>query len=368
MKKFSNAVDLQNLALDLVSALRSVPEIRTLPSTNSRKSLLSDILRLNSAISSEDYDIYKLIPLLRAVVNKEPDDIVWNKIHAALIETTPPPRPLPSLNQTPKPHTTSSFANSSEQRKHVDAVLKEELGSIYIGVRGFYKAYFGGIEGLEEMVTAVFRKCHGNNPLFTEYGWLGWPKSAKEREVLDWLAPLVRRLHNLAVDEGFNLTPERTILTQPNRPLEGSMADRKLDTGIVCNSDVTNQTKYEWSQILVLGELKSSNPKEDTASKTWRDLGRYAREVLTIQDTRRFALGFTLCGSNMQLWEFDRVGAIASSPFDINRYGQQFVSAMLGFLLMNDEQLGYDPSIMSTSDGKHYIFTGRHFDWESYSE
>jgi hypothetical protein len=85
-----------------------------------------------------------------------------------------------------------------------------------------------------------------------------------------------------------------------------------------------------------------SNPKEDSASKTWRDLGRYAKGILTTQDTRRFALGFTLCGLIMRLWEFDRVGAIASSPFNINEDGRQFVSAMLGFLLMNDAQLGYD--------------------------
>ncbi|KAE8410779.1 hypothetical protein BDV36DRAFT_109682 [Aspergillus pseudocaelatus] len=115
-----------------------------------------------------------------------------------------------------------------------------------------------------------------------------------------------------------------------------------------------DSSRYHWSHVLVLGELKS-NPSADTASRTWRDLGRYAREVLTIQDTRRFTLGFTLCGPNMRLWEFDRVGAMSSSFFDINKDGLQFVSAMLGFLTMNDEQLGYDSSIISTSDGKSYI-------------
>jgi hypothetical protein len=105
---------------------------------------------------------------------------------------------------------------------------------------------------------------------------------------------------------------------------------------------------------LVLGELKS-NPGADTASTTWRDLGRYAREVLTAQDTRRFALGFTLCGSVLRLWGFDRTGAIASSPFDINKDGLRFVSTMLGFLRMNNEQLGYDPTILSSTDGKRFI-------------
>jgi hypothetical protein len=49
--------------------------------------------------------------------------------------------------------------NSSEQRKHIDAILKEELGSTYIGVQGFYKAYFGSIDGLEPSGSTLFQRC-----------------------------------------------------------------------------------------------------------------------------------------------------------------------------------------------------------------
>ncbi|KAK3369809.1 hypothetical protein B0T24DRAFT_488694, partial [Lasiosphaeria ovina] len=88
-----------------------------------------------------------------------------------------------------------------------------------------------------------------------------------------------------------------------------------------------------WSQILVPGELKS-NPSADIAPKAWLDLGTYAREVLATQDSRRFVLGFTICGSLMRLWEFDRLGAIASDQFDINEDGLRLVSTILGFLWM----------------------------------
>lgn len=56
----------------------------------------------------------------------------------------------------------------------------------------------------------------------------------------------------------------------------------------------------------------------------------------------------------MRMWEFDRVGAIASPPFDINKDGLQFVSVVLGYLWMNEGQLGFDPSIKE-SDGQKYI-------------
>jgi hypothetical protein len=56
----------------------------------------------------------------------------------------------------------------------------------------------------------------------------------------------------------------------------------------------------------------------------------------------------------MRLWEFDRLGGIASSPFDINKEGLQFVSTVLGYLWMNEEQLRFDPTIFEL-DGKRYM-------------
>ncbi|KAF2258838.1 hypothetical protein CC78DRAFT_556335 [Lojkania enalia] len=56
----------------------------------------------------------------------------------------------------------------------------------------------------------------------------------------------------------------------------------------------------------------------------------------------------------MRLWEFDRLGGIASTRFDVNEDGLQFVSAVLGFLSLNEEQLGFDPTIITAGD-KRYI-------------
>ncbi|KAK7426551.1 hypothetical protein QQZ08_007010 [Neonectria magnoliae] len=126
------------------------------------------------------------------------------------------------------------------------------------------------------------------------------------------------------------------------------------------NSDITydpdsEDSRYRWSHILVAGELKS-NPKADKASIAWIDLATYAREVLAAKDTRRFVLGFTLCGSLMRVWEFDRLGGIASEQFDINKKdgALQFVTTILGFLWMNEDGLGFDPTII-TSDSERYI-------------
>ena len=56
----------------------------------------------------------------------------------------------------------------------------------------------------------------------------------------------------------------------------------------------------------------------------------------------------------MLLWLFDRLGGIASTLFDINQNGLQFISTVLGFLWMNNEQLGFDPTF-KTFNSERYI-------------
>ena len=238
----------------------------------------------------------------------------------------------------------------------MDDVLKVELGSdLYVGVPRFYEAFFGEVGGLETAAAAVFMKCQkGANPLYSEeLGWHEWPQGAKEKDVLKWFAKLIQFFLDAAEEVASVPNTQRRPLAQPDQPLQGSTADRKLDVGFVNDPKANQNSRFHWSKFLVPGELKS-NPDVDRHSKTWLDLGRYAREVLAAQDTRRFVLGFTLCGSIMRLWEFDRLGGIASSPFDINKDGLQLVCATLGYLWMSEEQLGFDPTIVET-EGKRYI-------------
>ncbi|PSN58875.1 hypothetical protein BS50DRAFT_663036 [Corynespora cassiicola Philippines] len=141
----------------------------------------------------------------------------------------------------------------------------------------------------------------------------------------------------------------------PNKPIPGSISKRKLDIGLAYSLtdelEESNKDVYDWPRILVPGELKS-NAREDSHSTTWFDLVRYAREMLSAQDTRRFVLGFTLCGPIMRIWEFHRLGVVGSTPFDINKDAHMFVSTMLGWLWISEEELGFDPTIIEDR-GKH---------------
>ncbi|CRK11302.1 hypothetical protein BN1708_010108, partial [Verticillium longisporum] len=188
---------------------------------------------------------------------------------------------------------TSSFANSSKHRKYVDDILKEELGPLYIGLPNFHDTYFGDVTDFETASKAFFEQCRqGSEPDF-EAGWAGWPKDANQDDVLNWFA-------------GFNEKPR--LLAKPNKPIDGSIGTRKMDIRFL-------------------------------------DLGRYAREVLAAQDSRRFVLGFTICGSFIR--------------FDINTDRLQFMYTILGFLWISEEELGFDPTII-TENTERFIEINRH--------
>jgi hypothetical protein len=161
-----------------------------------RSTLRSDLLTIISAVTSADFNFDRIKPLLQSALADKLDDVlIWNQVYNAVTESTPPPRPVvSSLQQTPWVRNTSSFANSSERRKYVDDVLKEELGSMYVGLRNFHDTYFGEVADLEAASDAFFRECQeGNDPLFDD-GWRGWPEDAKQEDVLSWFADLSEKL------------------------------------------------------------------------------------------------------------------------------------------------------------------------------
>ncbi|EQL30288.1 hypothetical protein BDFG_07209 [Blastomyces dermatitidis ATCC 26199] len=347
----------QEAISDLLGALMTQKSAFNLSSRLGNRDLASDISNLFRHARQDDfsYELYRALSQL--VIQKAPDMDIWTAVINLIItvlRSTPPPS-APFDRKTPITYNMSSLVNSSEYRKDIDNVLKEDIGPMFIDIPGFYEAFFGEVTDLENIAETVLKNCtQGDTPQYHKKdGWKEWPEDAKEQDVLKWLSQMIT-LFTGYVEELFpTFNIQRRLLVQPHQPLLGSTAKRKLDIGIVDGPATDKAVEYHWRQILVPGELKN-NRGYDKPSLAGLDLGRYAREVLLCQETRCFVLGFTLCGSLMRLWEFDRLGAIASAHFDINKEGQRFVATVLGFLWMNKEQLGYDPTIID-AEGIKYI-------------
>ncbi|EJT69154.1 hypothetical protein GGTG_13263 [Gaeumannomyces tritici R3-111a-1] len=112
----------QTIVIALLSALQILPASRLLRSGGTGKNVLADIARLNLVVASDDFDLDRIKPLLRAALAGDPNDaLIWDQVYRAVAESTPPPRLVPSsFQQTPWLHNTGSFANSSEYRQDVD--------------------------------------------------------------------------------------------------------------------------------------------------------------------------------------------------------------------------------------------------------
>jgi len=89
----------------------------------------------------------------------------------------------------------------------VDDVLKEELGPLYVGIPGLYKAFFREVKGLKAVSAAVFKKCkEGDNLLYTKKGgWRNWPKGIKESKVLEWFNKLIKSFLDFIKEYRFAL-------------------------------------------------------------------------------------------------------------------------------------------------------------------
>ena len=109
--------------------------------------------------------------------------------------------------------------DSTEKRKYTDAVLKQELGSIYIDVPDFFKAFFGEVGELEEAAAAILERCKQENYLLSDdiITWRDWLETMQEKEVLRWFARTFDLLRKLASKHVSFINSRRILLTQHNR-------------------------------------------------------------------------------------------------------------------------------------------------------
>ena len=84
--------DLQNLTLDLLGVLQDLRASCLLPSSGRGKNLRCDLLRLDSAVESDDFDLDHTKPLLNAALANDLDDaLIWDQVYLIIIESIPPP-------------------------------------------------------------------------------------------------------------------------------------------------------------------------------------------------------------------------------------------------------------------------------------
>lgn len=335
--------------------MQSIPAANFLYSPSGYESLKKDISDLQNRLASNEINVELFANLLQAVVDIKDDRTIWNETYDIIAQTNFTSRPttpvqsrLSGSKQTPWSYKAGESLAASESRSQMDPALTSEIIScLRLDILDFLPTVFGDNLQLKEKADCVFEKCQkGDAPLYVHgKGWIKWPENANESLVLKWLQDVINNFLEWTKNSFAASSGTRKIYKGPNISLNGSVGRRKLDIGIMSpsNEKAEGDALDAWSDILVIGELKS-NPAEANRTSTVVDLATYAREVFRAQ-ARRYILGFSLCGFIMTLWQFDRSGISGALPFDINKNGSQFVYVMLGFLRMDNLQLGFDITI-----------------------
>lgn len=295
------------------------------------RDLASHLLMLRKNVLGGDFNYEHYRSLARLVIRGASDVDIWSAVVNLIITVsglTPPTNIPVSYDGTPITHSSSSQQGSEQTTQLVEARIFEEIKDCtYREVGGFFSKYFEGKEWSErskEVYNAVkARHVDGR--------WTDFPKLPAEKAVFEWLSRF---------QEEFLSDARGTYYTSTSSSdLTGAEPLRQLDFFIKPSCGDSSRAKHDWKDVQVIGELRVSN--NDWKRKLLQ-LGRYMRDVFSIQPTRRFVHGFTLLGTTMELWVFDRSGPYSSGPFDIHEEPEQFIRAIAGYAMMSDEELGLD--------------------------
>jgi hypothetical protein len=163
-------------------------------------------------------------------------------------------------------------------------------------------------------------------------------KDTSEESVLDWITPLLKHISDDLHKQLSKFKHSRNWRSLRNNPIKGIDAQHQLDGAIM------SKDRYDIRDVLVPVEHKKNT---SDAAEAARCLAKYVYEVFNAQPTRSYVVGVTLCGTSMQLWKFDRSGAIGSEPLDIKENEEnfnEFLSLIILFLTSNEQVLGFDPT------------------------
>ncbi|KAI0967699.1 FunK1 protein kinase [Xylaria arbuscula] len=125
---------------------------------------------------------------------------------------------------------------------------------------------------------------------------------------------------------------------------------------LTMSSSPASNVQTRWDHVQVIGQFYHR------ASVCYQDgllrLCRSAHQVFASQPTRLFLHGFYIRSSLIEFWVFDRSGLYCSNLFDIQKDFIQFLSIVLSYQRMTDQDLGRI-NIIETDKSGSYIVLNR---------
>lgn len=135
------------------------------------------------------------------------------------------------------------------------------------------------------------------------------------------------------------------------------------EDGKSCAPDCQNELNYctvrpiPWNRVRIVGELKKnaskSGPEHRADYKMVLTIAQRVREIFGTQPGRRYVHAFSLCGSLLRCFIFDRSGVVASEDFDIHSNPELTVRIFYAYLYGSPEWTGFDPTIQVADNNEN---------------
>lgn len=331
----------RRLVSRLILVMMSHDAAYTLQSTTGSGNVLLDLNKIVSRIQTLPFHFDYYRPLTNLVIGKASDVKIWAAVYKlihSLSHVTPPTSILPTFDSTPFTSSSASFQRSEQTRKDLEPALFHEIrGCTYRNVTGFFDKYFGGRSWIDTS-NAILKSAMDEG--YEAGRWTEFPDPPNQDAVWDWLSHFQNK---------FLPNSRSTLYTVENTGgLTGGEAKRQLDL-LVTRPRLRPDPKPDWQDVLVVGELEQS---KHPFKSLLLQLVTYIRDVFSAQPTRRFVHSFFIHGTIMELWVFDRSGPYSSGEFDIHEKPENFIRAITGYALMDDDELGLDTFIEQNDVGQ----------------
>lgn len=265
---------------------------------------------------------------------------IWNATIALIRDSlllTQPSSPDSEVDDTPFRITSATPSPSDESRKAIETLLRDEVGAYtFQQVEGFYAKYFEGKhwDDYAKEIWEAARHWHNGGR------WMDITHPPTQTKVEMWC---LRFQDCFLANRG---EVRGAYSTDPPEDMYGNKLKLQPDLSFPASYKEPS-TNHNWKQVAVVGELKQSGYDPPGC---FYQICRYVRGVFAHQPTRRYVHAFSVTGSRMQTWVFDRSGAYSDEDFDIHEYPGKCVQIICGYVLMSDEELGFDTFTDATND------------------
>lgn len=235
----------------------------------------------------------------------------------------------PAVNHPAAP----AFATDDQE------ILDNIDGRMHGPMSGFIKKYFGNFQYVRQDALLEIQAAGRVS------GRCAVPSAAPSPDnFLQWFSNYVSR----ELDGARGLWH----ISSGNVPPEHESADDGACLLLTMPTSPASNVQTRWDPVQVIGQFyhRDCVCYQDGLLR----LCRSAHQVFASQPTRLFLHGFYIRGSLIELWVFDRSGLYCSDVFDVRKDFIQFLSIILSYQRMTDQDLG-KINIIETDKGGSYI-------------